>query len=373
MYFTKDVFAILSIVYILNTVFPEKLFGGRISFAVCSIIPLCYSFFGSLFLKERIDFTYELLDAISNFYYIAAMYIFFRRPPLIKATAVVFVYIFTVDMLWSFAADIMGTTIIAECLFNIAVFAAVAFFVRKMSADKENNVLLCAFREVPKWMVFALLLFELTCYYKEFGVSSSWYDFLYAVSAIMIFVCIAALVMKIMKNINTQNEIMRRLNEQILYAEEASRSDEALRSFRHDMKNHFIVINSMFAQGDSTGAKAYFEKISDGMKSTVNSFSTGNSVLNAILNVKKEEAEGFGIKIDFSGMVPQDIVEGKDICISMGNLIDNAIEGCKKTDDKTEKTVKIKSVMKNNALLISVTNPYNTDYVKKRRLSFQYR
>ncbi len=365
LYYIKDVFAVLSLVYLLKTVFSEKLREKKTGIVICMTVPLIYIFCTQFFVAPVFLYRYELLDAISNFFYIAAVFICLKKPAFFRSVAVLFIYIFTVDMLWSFVAGLFNNSIIAECAFNSLLFGGVFFAIKQLSKKDDINILAGAFKEVPRWMIMALLLFELTCYYKEFGISASWYDFLYAVSACMIFVCILALVMRIFRLIYMQNSILARLNEQLLYSEQQSRSDEALRSFRHDYKNHIIVINSMFEQGDTEGAKRYFEKLKSDTSSSVNSFSTGNSVVNSLLNVKKADAEKCNAVIDFSGIVPEKGIDGKDMCICVGNLIDNALEACHKLPEDIKKVISISGVVRKGTMLLTVKNPAGGIKLKK--------
>lgn len=371
LYFAKDMFAILSIIYLFKNVFSETLRPGRTRLALCLIAPAVYSLLAQIFIKPNFDATYELLDAVSNFFYIAASYIVFKKPALFRTLAVIFIYIFTVDMLWSFVASFFDNSIIAECIFNSVLFCGVFAVIKGLSEKEDINIIAGAFREIPKWIIGALLLFELTCYYKEFGISADWYDLLYAVSASMIFVCILYLVFRIFRLIYTQNSILQRLNEQLLYSENMARSDEALRSFRHDFKNHVIVLNSLLEQGDIEGARDYFDELKKDTAPSVNTYSTGNSVVNSLLNIKKNTADEYNIKIDFSGILPDKGIESKDMCILVGNLIDNAIEASMKLPKEELKTVFVTGNVKNNMMLLTVINPVFQSEIKKENGIFR--
>jgi len=370
LYCFKDVFAILSIIFILKVVFSGKMRKGKTGVIVSLCVPVIYSSLTHIFLLPVFPYTYDVLDAVSNFFYIAAVFLCFRKPPVLKTLAVIFIYIFTVDMLWSFVAVPLGGSITAECIFNMLLFGGVFFAIRGFTRNNDIEVLSGAFKEIPRWMVIALLLFELTCYYKEFGISAAWYDFLYAVSACMIFVCIMGLVFRIFRLIYTQNMILARLNEQLAYTESAARSDEELRSFRHDYKNHLIVINSMFQQGDINGAKEYFEKLTDDTASSINSFSTGNAVVNSLLNIKKSRAQKSNTEIVFSGILPDKGIDSKDMCICVGNLIDNAVEACEKLPFSEEKTISVEGIRRKNTMILTVSNPCDTGKLKKNGKSY---
>lgn len=214
-----------------------------------------------------------------------------------------------------------------------------------------------AFHEVPVWLFISLFLFELTNYYKEFGVSKTWYNFLYVVSSCLVFLSILYLVFRVFRLVYTQNDILQKLNEQLLYEAQREQSDESLRRFRHDFKNHILVVNAMLEQGDTDGAKRYFSGISSDIAQTLPQYSTGNPIANSLLHIKSAEAAEHNTEILFDGMIPADGVEPKDMCVCVGNLLDNAMEACAALPDTEKKRISVSAVVKNNTFLLTVQNP----------------
>ncbi|MBQ7638327.1 MAG: sensor histidine kinase [Clostridia bacterium] len=81
--------------------------------------------------------------------------------------------------------------------------------------------------------------------------------------------------------------------------------------------------------------------------------------MDSLLNIKSASAAEAGTKITFDGMIPSEGIEPKDMCICVGNLLDNAIEACASLPD--DKSISVSSVVKNNTLLITVQNPVDPD------------
>lgn len=214
-----------------------------------------------------------------------------------------------------------------------------------------------AFHEIPVWLLISLFLFELTNYYKEFGVSETWYNFLYVTSSCLVFLSILYLVFRVFRLVYTQNDILQKLNEQLLYETQREQSDESLRRFRHDFKNHTIVLNAMLEQGDMSRAKRYFSGISSDIYEVLPMFSTGNSIVNSLLHIKSADAAAHNTEIVFDGMIPAEGIEPKDMCICVGNLLDNAIEACATLPETEKKTISVSSMIRNNTVLLTVQNP----------------
>lgn len=363
LYYIKDICAVISLVLILKNIFTEKFSGSLvkyISYGTFSALAvfLCYKY------VVPCEYGYEIIDFVSNMLYIAAVFIFLNKPAVLRTLTVLFLYLFTVDMLWSFVSPYAKANIYIELVFDIFAFAVVSIIIKRTSDYDDVNIIAGAFREIPRWIIAALLLFELTCYYKEFGISSAMYDFFYAVSACMIFVCILYLVFRVFRLVYVQNGMQKTLAEQLDYSEKLTKSDEQLRAFRHDLKNHIIVINSFFEQGDSQGAKNYFSQLTSDTSSFIKHFSTGSSVVDSLLDIKSGQAAKYNTEIDFSGMIPSDGIENKDLCICVGNLIDNAIEACGKLPSDTQKKIEITGKVKNNNVILTVKNPFIDNNIK---------
>ena len=171
-----------------------------------------------------------------------------------------------------------------------------------------------------------LFLFELTCYYREFGEAISWYRTLYAVSSASVIICLIYLFFMIFSLTRKQNEILQQLGIQKEYSESQSRGDEELRAFRHDYKNHMLVVNALLSSGRTDEAQKYLESISGDIKQSVNRIATGNYIADAILNNKAASLARQNAELSFSGKIPSKGIKNEDLCTVLTNLLDNAEE-----------------------------------------------
>ena len=357
LYCLKDVLALFSYYLILRAVFGEILRKGVWRSAVWACVSVGCSAAGYLFLTPRTPDAFEILDFAATVIALAGLPLLFRKPRFWRSFAILFIYYATADTLWSFVASFFGTRILWECVFDIAISGLVCFAVVRGANHKDLNVLAGAFQEAPVWLLVSLFLFELTSYYKEFGVSRAWYDFLYVISSCLIFISILYLVYRVFRLVYTQNAILKQLNEHLAYESGRMESDEALRRFRHDFRNHAIVLNAMLEQGDYENAKSYFNSVSGEVSGKKKTYSTGNSVVDSLLNIKAVAAAMQNTEILFDGAIPEQGTEPKDMCICFGNLLDNALEACAALPEETERTVRIRAIPTNNVLLLSFVNP----------------
>lgn len=139
------------------------------------------------------------------------------------------------------------------------------------------------------------------------------------------------------------------------------------KKFRHDIKNHLIVLHSMVEQGENEKAIKYIEKMDNICKKISREYDTGNFIADTLLSAKAAEAADINTKISFNGYIPADNLENVDLVVLLSNIMDNAIEACEKKDG--EKTISIESVLDKKMWVICVKNPVKDDVkIEKNRI-----
>lgn len=152
------------------------------------------------------------------------------------------------------------------------------------------------------------------------------------------------------------NELNQRcLEEQITQYQRLQKKDDAIRAFKHDYQAHMNMINSYLEQNDIQTAKEYIKQIEE-IRAQLYTFSTGNLIVDAILNQYKEIGENEGITIEVVGLVPKTMkIKEIDLCAIFSNAMKNAFEATLKCSGKRE----IKLDFSNNRgfLFIKIVNP----------------
>ncbi len=117
-------------------------------------------------------------------------------------------------------------------------------------------------------------------------------------------------------------------------AELINQSNESLKTFRHDMKNHFIMLNEMYKNNKQDEIETYIGKIL--VEIDVKGFSQSNNfVIDSIINFKLRKLQDTNTKINIDVNVPQTInILAYDITVILGNLLDNAITAVLKSENK---------------------------------------
>ena len=122
-----------------------------------------------------------------------------------------------------------------------------------------------------------------------------------------------------------QNKLMAR------QIDEVQNLYRTMRGWRHDYHNHLQTLKARLDMGQAGEARAYLDSLEEDLDGIRALAETGNVCLDAILNAKLSIVLKRGIDLDFKAQVPSNLtVSDIDLCVILGNLIDNAVEACEK-------------------------------------------
>ena len=102
-----------------------------------------------------------------------------------------------------------------------------------------------------------------------------------------------------------------------------------MRGWRHDYHNHLQVIKAQLALGKTDELERYLDELEQDLDRVDFRIRSGNLMADAILNSKLSLARQEQIAISCRAKLPADLpVEDVDLCVILGNLLDNALEAC---------------------------------------------
>lgn len=141
---------------------------------------------------------------------------------------------------------------------------------------------------------------------------------------------------------------------------EREESYRKTRILRHDLKDRLIALNVLLEENRTEDARKEIQKMLK--ENSLNGHGiaeSGNLVLDALVNYKYAIALSDGIRMECRLEVPADLfVEGTDLCIILGNLLDNALEAVQKLPPGSEKWINLFVKLTKGTLLITIENPY---------------
>lgn len=188
------------------------------------------------------------------------------------------------------------------------------------------------------------------------------------ISSVILFVASFYIIFALSRS-NTKSEELRILRQQheyrIQYANNIKMQYDEIRRIRHDMKQSYLVIDSLMSDKKYTEASEYIKSnISNLGKSEV-IIDVGNDFVNAILNSKLTFAKSIGIEVICSSTSNIGGIDDTDLCSLLGNILDNAIETCEKC--RGEKLIETSISIRDNKCSIIVSNSVEAEILKNNK------
>ena len=117
-----------------------------------------------------------------------------------------------------------------------------------------------------------------------------------------------------------------------------------IRKLKHDIENHLMCIREYAVRKEFEGAIDYIDDI---------------------LNGENYLKNNLDIKLNLRIEIPQKHrFNDADICVILGNCLDNSIEAVCKLDDVSKREVNVDLVYRKKGLLIRISNPFSGDIKK---------
>lgn len=125
-----------------------------------------------------------------------------------------------------------------------------------------------------------------------------------------------------------QVELTEQLGVQQEYYHDLTERVTEARKSRHDFKHHMAAIRKFIDTDDKSGLTAYWEELQFVLHHDIEIPYTGNPALDGVLYRYAVLARPENIRFQFNGMVEPLVMPDTDLCVLLGNALDNALAGC---------------------------------------------
>lgn len=249
---------------------------------------------------------------------------------------------------------------------SIILFLFFEFLINKnLNSDKIDYILSDVNVLIPV-SAFVLLIGknESLLYILLYSKHSNLISFLFLASSLLDIYFGIFTVFSISKSYNLsvfkyQNEILNMQYElQTNNLNQLEKYQKDIRRISHDIKNHKIILYNLIKNNDNEKALTYLQSFGTGFDDSSYEILTNHKILNALFLKKKEICKNNNINFNLEIDIPQTIsISDFDICIIVGNLIDNAIEACNKLENNAY--INVKSKIANNNFIFEIKNNFD--------------
>ncbi len=125
---------------------------------------------------------------------------------------------------------------------------------------------------------------------------------------------------------------------------------------RHDMKNHIIALAALSRNKEWEKIDGYLKNM-EGIVLDIGGDLTGNKAVDALLYQKRKQAEEEDIKWECDMQMPKECcINEFDLCVLIGNILDNALEACGRMPKDECRFINILAKTVKKCFLIEVKN-----------------
>ncbi|MBP2627900.1 MAG: sensor histidine kinase [Firmicutes bacterium] len=132
------------------------------------------------------------------------------------------------------------------------------------------------------------------------------------------------------------------------------------KAIRHDLRHHLVTISEFLGNKDAVSAQAYLNRLcnsyDDSSIPTVCRNQSADALICHYLKLAKQEDITFVAKLD----LPDDLgIDDLDLCVIIGNCLENAIEACSKIQRAEPRFINIRTTICKGYLVFEIANSFN--------------
>ncbi len=135
-------------------------------------------------------------------------------------------------------------------------------------------------------------------------------------------------------------------------------SQNQIRQLAHDMRNKLLPLNVLISEDKKEDALEYLRNLHGAITQDRSLIDSGNPYIDVLVGQKIKQAEIFEIaincKVDDCSSIR---ISNEDLCIIIGNALDNAIEACQIINNREHRKIDLELIKYRSTFMIKVQNP----------------
>lgn len=141
-------------------------------------------------------------------------------------------------------------------------------------------------------------------------------------------------------------------------------NEERIKILQHDMKHHMNELKLMANKRGVVEIQEYIDHMEDFIQNPNEIVDSGNVEIDSVLNYMLQKARRELKNVTANVMMPEKIKHSFDINILLGNLLENAIDAARQTE---EKYLGVSITLKREVLKIQIENTFMSENIVKEK------
>ena len=151
------------------------------------------------------------------------------------------------------------------------------------------------------------------------------------------------------KQLAVQREHYRNLNDSI----------NAMKTMRHDLRHHLVTCLEFLVKKNSTAAENLLGQLCNHYDDIAFPKVCSNQFADALISHYLKVAQEQGVTVNTNLHLPNNLgIDDQDLCVILGNCLENAVEACSKIPQDQLRFIDIKSTITKNHLVIKIANSF---------------
>jgi len=135
-------------------------------------------------------------------------------------------------------------------------------------------------------------------------------------------------------------------------------------SYRHDMRHHFALLQSMASKGNMEDIKEYLQTVQSDLDAITPVRFCENETVNLILSSFAAKAKQSEVRLTIDAKLPDSYpFSDTELCSLLSNTLENAIHASKQITDISKRIIHLRMFSRNNKLCIDIRNSYQKEPV----------
>lgn len=319
------------------------------------------------------ELTVKLYPLLSHLPIAVFIVVYLKRPWMISLTSVFASFLCCQPPRWIGTAlgEVFGSVSVNHVGYIAAAFL-IYLFLRKYAMEPVRHMIE---RSTSSCLLFgAMPAFYYLCEYAFSVYTNFMYSgarvavqFMPFLTSTFYFVFVLLYYTETQKQANIQRE------KDILDSQfkQAQKEFESLRqmqktaaSYRHDMRHHFALLQSMASKGNIEEIKKYFLTVQSDLDAITPVRFCENETVNLILSSFASKAKQSQIQLTVNAKLPASHpFSDTELCSLLSNALENAIHASEQIPDISMRIVDLRMFSKNNKLCIDIRNRYQNEPV----------
>lgn len=244
-------------------------------------------------------------------------------------------------------------------LFGLILELASLPFIKKYITPRVRDIIGVIDQQNPIFTLFPIFSSLLLAFF-DVKRTDSLSTFMSLLLCTLLIVFTYYLIAKSIDQTRRHHQLEKQLALQRDHYHNLSNSITTAKANRHDLRHHLVILVELFGKNNSAAGQEYLNQLCHQYNDSSIPMVCSNQSADALICHYLKLAIQQDINLITTLHLPEDLgIDNVDLCVILGNCLENAIEACSKIKDDEPRFIDITTTITKGHLLIKIINSFN--------------